>query len=104
MSSDDNRRASTFTQSTICVSSAPLSGFQFNPTRLSKVDATHSGEFLHFLLLLVGPSPPPPFRRGTEPSYVSTPRRVGSSRRVVEEASEEEADSQGDYNGTRSTD
>lgn len=44
------------------------------------------------------------FRRGNEPSYISTPRRLGGSRRVVEEASEEEVDMQGDYNGTRSTD
>lgn len=37
MSSNDNRRASIFNPGTTCVSSAPLSGFQFNPNRLSKV-------------------------------------------------------------------
>uniref|UniRef100_A0A7N8XIM6 Myosin heavy chain 11 n=1 Tax=Mastacembelus armatus TaxID=205130 RepID=A0A7N8XIM6_9TELE len=32
-----------------------------------------------------------------------TPRRMGGGRRVVDEASEEEVDSQGDFNGTKST-
>lgn len=103
MSSDDNQRASIFNQGTTCVSSAPLSGFQFNPNRLFRGSRkTQPGECLCFSLLSVGPALP--FRRGNEPSYVSTPRRVGGSRRVVEEASEEEVDMQGDYNGTRSTD
>lgn len=38
-------------------------------------------------------------RRGNEPSFGSTPRRIGGGRRVIEDASEEEGDSQGDYNG-----
>lgn len=42
------------------------------------------------------------FRRGNEPSFGSTPRRMGGGRRVVEDASEEEADAQSDYNGTKS--
>uniref|UniRef100_A0A8C4HLT5 Myosin heavy chain 11 n=1 Tax=Dicentrarchus labrax TaxID=13489 RepID=A0A8C4HLT5_DICLA len=41
-------------------------------------------------------------RRGNEPSFGSTPRRMGGGRRVVEDASEEEADSQSDFNGTKS--
>ncbi|KAK9539701.1 hypothetical protein VZT92_002203 [Zoarces viviparus] len=42
-------------------------------------------------------------RRGNEPSFGSTTRRMGSGgRRVVEDASEEEADSQSDFNGTKS--
>ncbi|KAG7214533.1 hypothetical protein INR49_023048 [Caranx melampygus] len=40
-------------------------------------------------------------RRGNEPSFGSTPRRMGGGRRMVEDASEEEADSQGDFNGTK---
>uniref|UniRef100_A0A665V3G1 Myosin, heavy chain 11a, smooth muscle n=1 Tax=Echeneis naucrates TaxID=173247 RepID=A0A665V3G1_ECHNA len=40
-------------------------------------------------------------RRGNEPSFGSTPRRIGGGRRVVDDASEEEADSQGDFNGTK---
>lgn len=42
------------------------------------------------------------FRRGTEPSFGSTARRTGGGRRVVEDASDEEADSQSDFNGTKS--
>lgn len=44
------------------------------------------------------------FRRGTEPSFSSAPRRVGGSARrgVIDDASEEDGDSQGDYNGTKS--
>uniref|UniRef100_A0A3B5ALM5 Myosin heavy chain 11 n=1 Tax=Stegastes partitus TaxID=144197 RepID=A0A3B5ALM5_9TELE len=42
-------------------------------------------------------------RRGNEPSFASTPRRMGGGRRVVEDASEEEADTQSDFNGTKST-
>uniref|UniRef100_A0A3Q2Y746 Myosin, heavy chain 11a, smooth muscle n=1 Tax=Hippocampus comes TaxID=109280 RepID=A0A3Q2Y746_HIPCM len=38
-------------------------------------------------------------RRGNEPSFGSTPRRIGGGRRAVEDASEEEADSQSDFNG-----
>nr|XP_020451645.1 myosin-11 isoform X2 [Monopterus albus] len=43
-------------------------------------------------------------RRGNEPSFGigSTPRRIGGGRRVVDDASEEEVDSQGDFNGTKS--
>uniref|UniRef100_H2TRH2 Myosin, heavy chain 11a, smooth muscle n=1 Tax=Takifugu rubripes TaxID=31033 RepID=H2TRH2_TAKRU len=41
-------------------------------------------------------------RRGNEPSFGSAPRRMGGGRRVVEDASEEEADPQSDYNGTKS--
>ncbi|XP_071207786.1 myosin-11a isoform X1 [Salvelinus alpinus] len=43
-------------------------------------------------------------RRGTEPSFSSAPRRVGGSARrgVIDDASEEDGDSQGDYNGTKS--
>uniref|UniRef100_A0A8D0AH53 Myosin, heavy chain 11a, smooth muscle n=1 Tax=Sander lucioperca TaxID=283035 RepID=A0A8D0AH53_SANLU len=41
-------------------------------------------------------------RRGNEPSFGSTTRRMGGGRRVVEDASEEEADSQSDFNGTKS--
>ncbi|CAL8388570.1 unnamed protein product [Arctogadus glacialis] len=43
--------------------------------------------------------------RGTEPSFGSGPRRsVGGGRRgVVDDASEEEGDSQGDFNGTKSS-
>ncbi|XP_056264528.1 myosin-11-like isoform X2 [Pseudoliparis swirei] len=41
-------------------------------------------------------------RRGTEPSFGSTARRTGGGRRVVEDASDEEADSQSDFNGTKS--
>ncbi|XP_074484993.1 myosin-11a isoform X2 [Sebastes fasciatus] len=41
-------------------------------------------------------------RRGNEPSFGGTARRTGGGRRVVEDASEEEADSQGDFNGTKS--
>ncbi|KAM8843536.1 myosin-11a isoform 1-T1 [Synchiropus picturatus] len=43
-------------------------------------------------------------RRGNESSFASTPRRTGGGRRVVEDASEEEGDSQNDFNGTRSMD
>lgn len=42
------------------------------------------------------------FRRGNEPSFGSAPRRMGGGRRVVEDASEEDADSQSDFNGTKS--
>uniref|UniRef100_A0A8C6TJ88 Myosin, heavy chain 11a, smooth muscle n=1 Tax=Neogobius melanostomus TaxID=47308 RepID=A0A8C6TJ88_9GOBI len=38
-------------------------------------------------------------RRGNEPSFGSTPRRIGGGRRVIEDASEEEFDSQSDFNG-----
>uniref|UniRef100_A0A7N6A413 Myosin, heavy chain 11a, smooth muscle n=1 Tax=Anabas testudineus TaxID=64144 RepID=A0A7N6A413_ANATE len=41
-------------------------------------------------------------RRGNEPSFGSTPRRMGGGRRVVEDATEEDADSQSDFNGTKS--
>uniref|UniRef100_A0AAQ4RH62 Myosin heavy chain 11 n=1 Tax=Gasterosteus aculeatus aculeatus TaxID=481459 RepID=A0AAQ4RH62_GASAC len=41
-------------------------------------------------------------RRGNEPSFGSTARRMGGGRRVLEDASEEEADSQSDFNGTKS--
>ncbi|KAI4832052.1 hypothetical protein KUCAC02_015036 [Chaenocephalus aceratus] len=41
-------------------------------------------------------------RRGNEPSFGSTSRRTGGGRRVVDDASEEEADSQGNFNGTKS--
>ncbi|XP_006790921.1 myosin-11a [Neolamprologus brichardi] len=43
-------------------------------------------------------------RRGNEPSFSSAPRRIGGSRRVVEDASEDDADSQSDFNGTKSAD
>uniref|UniRef100_A0A673B7D5 Myosin, heavy chain 11a, smooth muscle n=1 Tax=Sphaeramia orbicularis TaxID=375764 RepID=A0A673B7D5_9TELE len=42
-------------------------------------------------------------RRGNEPSFGSAPRRMGGGRRVVEDASEEEGESQSDFNGTKST-
>ncbi|CAG03354.1 unnamed protein product, partial [Tetraodon nigroviridis] len=35
-------------------------------------------------------------RRGNEPSFGSTPRRMGGGRRVVEDMSDEEGDSQSD--------
>uniref|UniRef100_A0AAZ3R8Z0 Myosin heavy chain 11 n=1 Tax=Oncorhynchus tshawytscha TaxID=74940 RepID=A0AAZ3R8Z0_ONCTS len=43
-------------------------------------------------------------RRGTEPSFSAAPRRAGGSARrgVIDDASEEDGDSQGDYNGTKS--
>ncbi|XP_054460247.1 myosin-11a isoform X2 [Anoplopoma fimbria] len=41
-------------------------------------------------------------RRGNEPSFGSAGRRMGGGRRVVEDASEEEVDSQSDFNGTKS--
>ena len=43
-------------------------------------------------------------RRGNEPSFSSAPRRIGGGGRrgVVDDASEEEGDSQSDYNGTKS--
>uniref|UniRef100_A0AAX7VLZ5 Myosin, heavy chain 11a, smooth muscle n=1 Tax=Astatotilapia calliptera TaxID=8154 RepID=A0AAX7VLZ5_ASTCA len=43
-------------------------------------------------------------RRGNEPPFSSTPRRIGGGRRVVEDASEEDTDSQSDFNGTKSAD
>ena len=43
------------------------------------------------------------FRRGNEPSFGSAPRRMGGGRRLVDDASEEEADSQNDFNGTKSS-
>uniref|UniRef100_A0A3Q3H118 Myosin, heavy chain 11a, smooth muscle n=1 Tax=Kryptolebias marmoratus TaxID=37003 RepID=A0A3Q3H118_KRYMA len=42
-------------------------------------------------------------RRGNEPSFGSVPRRMGGGRRVVEDASEEEVDSQSDFNGTKAS-
>lgn len=57
MSSNDNRRASTFNQGTTCVSSAPLSGFQFNPNRLLKVLANPLWGILLFLIPVRRPSP-----------------------------------------------
>ncbi|XP_077575708.1 myosin-11a isoform X2 [Stigmatopora nigra] len=38
-------------------------------------------------------------RRGNEPSFSNAPRRMGGGRRAVEDASEEEVDSQNDLNG-----
>eukprot|EP00064_Thunnus_orientalis_P007044 superscaffoldBa00000761_g7063 len=40
-------------------------------------------------------------RRGNEPSFGSASRRMGGGRRVVDDASEEEVDSQTDFNGTK---
>uniref|UniRef100_A0A3B3TWZ6 Myosin, heavy chain 11a, smooth muscle n=1 Tax=Poecilia latipinna TaxID=48699 RepID=A0A3B3TWZ6_9TELE len=42
-------------------------------------------------------------RRGNEPSFSSAPRRMGGGRRVMEDASEEDGDSQNDFNGTKSS-
>ncbi|XP_047435458.1 myosin-11a isoform X2 [Mugil cephalus] len=41
-------------------------------------------------------------RRGNEPSFSAPPRRIGGGRRVVEDAPAEDADSQADFNGTKS--
>ncbi|KAL1005872.1 hypothetical protein UPYG_G00065020 [Umbra pygmaea] len=47
---------------------------------------------------------PEPKERGAEPSFSTATRRVGGGGRrgVIDDASEEEGDSQGDYNGTKS--
>lgn len=63
----------------------------------------HAHSQLSNLASALTPQPCVSFRRGNEPSFGSAPRRVGGGRRVVEDASEEEGDSQGDFNGAKPT-